>query len=88
MKSAHRVFICISIGAMSALLVGRPSFSAAAAKLTETDPTAQSLNYVSDASKIDKSRISKYMHARAGLWQLQLLSGRRNGGVGDMSYRR
>ncbi|WP_233808804.1 high-potential iron-sulfur protein [Paraburkholderia sp. HP33-1] len=62
MESSRRTFIFTSLGAASALLISRPAFSSgAAARLAETDPTAQTMHYVADATTVDKSRNPNYV---------------------------
>jgi hypothetical protein len=50
-----------SVGVASTLALGsRTALAADAAKVTESDPTAQALGYKEDASKVDKAKYAKY----------------------------
>jgi hypothetical protein len=44
----------------STLALGPAAFAADAAKVEESDPTAQALGYKHDASKVDKAKYTKY----------------------------
>jgi hypothetical protein len=61
MKSSRRTFLITSIGVASSLaLSSRQAFAADAAKVAESDPTAQALGYKEDATKVDKAKFAKY----------------------------
>jgi hypothetical protein len=53
------MFLITSIGVASTFALSRQAF-ADAAKVAETDPTAQALGYKDDASKVDKAKFAKY----------------------------
>lgn len=59
MKTSRRSFLITSVGAVSALALSREAF-ADAPMLSETDPTAVSLGYRADATKVDKTKFPKY----------------------------
>ncbi|SMG48778.1 high-potential iron-sulfur protein [Paraburkholderia susongensis] len=58
MTNLRRTFMIQSIGAAALALAGRPVW-AAAVSLQESDPAAQALGYVADASRVDPA---KYPH--------------------------
>jgi hypothetical protein len=59
MKTSRRSFLISSVGVVSALALSREAL-ADAPMLSESDPTAQSLGYKSDATKVDKAKYPKY----------------------------
>jgi hypothetical protein len=61
MKTSRRTFLISSIGVASTLALSRTAFAADAAKVEETDPTAQALGYKHDASKVDKAKYTKFV---------------------------
>jgi hypothetical protein len=60
MKSSRRTFLITSIGVASSLALSRQAFAADAARVAESDPTAQALGYKEDATKVDKAKFVKY----------------------------
>ncbi len=60
MKSSRRTFLITSLGVVSSLALSRQAFAADAAKVSESDPTAQALGYKEDATKVDKAKYPKY----------------------------
>ncbi|SAL63307.1 high-potential iron-sulfur protein [Caballeronia telluris] len=60
MKTSRRTFLISSIGVASTLALGTTAFAADAARVEESDPTAQALGYKHDASKVDKAKYTKY----------------------------
>jgi hypothetical protein len=59
MKSSRRVFLLGSLTAVSAFGLTREAF-AAPPMVSESDPTAVSLGYKQDATKVDKTKFSNY----------------------------
>jgi hypothetical protein len=54
----HRVMV-VGAGVTPALILGRTAL-AADEKVSESDPTAKSLGYVGDATRVDKARFPAY----------------------------
>jgi len=59
MKTSRRTFLIASLGAASSLALTRQAL-AAPAKVSESDPMAVSLGYHTDATKVDKTKQTKY----------------------------
>ncbi|WP_179402891.1 high-potential iron-sulfur protein [Burkholderia guangdongensis] len=60
MKTSRRSFLISSVGVVSALALSREALAADLPMLPESDPTAQSLGYKADATKVDKAKYPKY----------------------------
>ncbi|HZZ04776.1 high-potential iron-sulfur protein [Paraburkholderia sp.] len=61
MKTSRRLFLMLSVGVSSSLLLFRAAFADDTAnKLSEADPTAQAVGYKEDASKVDKAKFPNY----------------------------
>jgi hypothetical protein len=60
MKTSRRHFLLLSVGVGSSLALSRAAFADNANRLSETDPRAQAVGYVEDASKIDKAKFPGY----------------------------
>lgn len=65
MKNSRRTFILSSTGLAAAVGLAPAAFAQAPARLTESDPTAQSLGYKDDATKVDKAKFPKYAAGEA-----------------------
>lgn len=61
MKSSRRNFLITSLGVASSMALTRQALAADAAKLEESDPTAQALGYAHDATKVDKAKQPKFV---------------------------
>jgi hypothetical protein len=82
MKATRRSFLITSIGAVSALALSREAL-ADAPMLSETDPTAVALGYKSDATKVDKAKVSE-IRGGPGLRGLHAVSGQEGLRVGPV----
>jgi hypothetical protein len=66
MKTSRRRFLLLSAGVGSSLALSRAAFAAAAANtVNETDPQAQAVGYVADASKVDKAKFPNFAAGQA-----------------------
>jgi len=60
MKASRRSFLILGVGMGSSLVLSRAAFGEDP-KLSETDPAAQKLGYVADASRVDKTRFPNFV---------------------------
>jgi hypothetical protein len=60
MKTSRRHFLLLSVGVGSSLVLSRAAFADTANRLSESDPKAQALGYVEDASKVDRAKFPGY----------------------------
>jgi hypothetical protein len=60
MKTSRRQFMLLSVGVGSSLALSRAAFADTANRLSESDPKAQAVGYVEDASKVDKAKFPGY----------------------------
>ncbi|NKJ50185.1 High potential iron-sulfur protein [Burkholderia sp. SG-MS1] len=56
MKTSRRHFLLLSVGVGSSLVLSQAAFADTVNRLGETDPKAQAVGYVEDASKVDKAK--------------------------------
>ena len=61
MKNSRRTFLIASLGVASTFVLSREALAADAPRLAESDPTAQALGYKEDATKVDKTKYTKYV---------------------------
>ncbi|OLL31850.1 High potential iron-sulfur protein [Burkholderia sp. SRS-W-2-2016] len=61
MKTSRRHFLLLGAGVGSSLVFSRAAFAAGApATLSVSDPQAQAVGYVEDASKVDKAKFPNF----------------------------
>ena len=61
MKTSRRQFLLLSAGVGSSLALSRVAFAATPANaVNESDPQAQAVGYVADASKVDKAKFPNF----------------------------
>jgi hypothetical protein len=63
MKTSRRQFLLLSAGVGSSLAFSRVAF--AANTVSESDPQAQAVGYVADASKVDKAKFPNFAPGQA-----------------------
>ncbi|HET7774252.1 MAG TPA: high-potential iron-sulfur protein [Burkholderiaceae bacterium] len=73
--STRRTFIAVTPLAMAALWMRSESLAAAEPLLEESDPTARSLGYVSDATRTDRAKYPQWAPGQA-CRSCQLFQGR------------
>nr|WP_023842669.1 high-potential iron-sulfur protein [Burkholderia sp. M701]BAO19127.1 high potential iron-sulfur protein [Burkholderia sp. M701] len=68
MKTSRRHFLLLSAGVGSSLVLSRGASAAAPAPantVNESDPQAQAVGYVADASKVDKAKFPNFAAGQA-----------------------